>query len=403
MITKVKYQIKALQPIHAGSDENYGTETRLRRERVLLPEPLIFKSQFGNDTDRRKAIAHILYAVWKSIDWDSVGRSRLMNIYDEFSGKMLASTGVRTKEQFLTRICQKWGIRSLKGDDVLDLLDKFNDDEFLQTVRDECQYLILLLRKIVKSKGDADNVSLGLSQSNTFVKSYDQVPYISGNSIRGLNRRLAMKDFCNRVGIDKLDKDVYHQLFTGGNITESTGFEDIVKRQELIAMCPMLGLFGSAIGNMTIQGSLKVGAARLKCQENGTGPLSYWELVETNFATRLDSSKTEYDIDIDESNPEKRKSANQMKYEYEAFVKGSEFDSVMAETSGNDLLLGAFWHMINLFCDYGYIAGNSARDNGLVKLNVDREDDRANMYIDYLEANKSQIKKYFNETYRAAS
>lgn len=403
MITKVKYQIKALQPIHTGSDENYGTETRLRRERVLLPEPLIFQSHFANNADRRKAIAYILYAVWKGIDWDSVGRSRLMNIYDEFSGKMLASTGVRTKEQFLTRICQKWGIRSLKDDDVLDLLDKFNDDEFLDTVRNECQYLILLLRKIVKSKGETGSIEFDKTSSTSFVKSYDQVPYISGNSIRGLNRRLVMKDFCDRVGIDKLDKDVYHQLFTGGNITESTGFEDIVKRQELIAMCPMLGLFGSAIGNMTIQGTLKAGAARLKCQENGTGPLNYWELVETNFATRLDSSKTEYGIDIDETNPGKNKSANQMKYEYEAFVKGAEFDSVMAETSGNDLLMSAFWHMLKLFSDYGYIAGNSARDNGLIQINTEHDYTPESQYAEYLEANKSQIKKYFNETYRASS
>jgi hypothetical protein len=38
-----------------------------------------------------------------------------------------------------------------------------------------------------------------------------------------------MRDFCNITGIKSLEKNIYHQLFTGGNITDATKFENIEK------------------------------------------------------------------------------------------------------------------------------------------------------------------------------
>lgn len=394
---KLNYQVEAKQPLHTGSDESFGTEKSLRREKVLLPEPVKFKSKFKSEIQRRNAVLNILLNVWKNIDWDNMSNMRIMNIYDEFSNKLLASTGVRTKEQFLNKLCEKWGIRSLTDDSIIDLLDSFNDEELLETIRQEYQYLILLIRKRTKNKkNDVDEFSIDLNAEGSsieFEKHFDTVPFISGNSVRGLLRRLVMKDFCDLTGLKKIDKDLYHQLFTGGNLTNSTAFEDIEKRESYINMCPMIGLLGSAIGNMTIQGELKVGGLRLICKENGTGDKSYWELVDVTFGTRLDSSKTEKGIDVVGATGEEK---NQMKYENEVFVRGSRFESVFALTSTSELLISAFWRAMKVYKEFGYIVGQSARDNGLVDIKIDVPDKSDQVYLDYLEKNKKDIQAYFS-------
>jgi hypothetical protein len=254
-----------------------------------------------------------------------------------------------------------------------------------------------IARKKVKNKNQqADLFSpeeYKPSESMKFSKHFDNVPFVAGNSIRGLMRRLAMRDFCKLAGIDKLEKTIYHQLFTGGTITDSTGFEDIEKREEYIKMCPMIGLFGSAIGNMTIQGELKVGGARLRCKENGTGSKSYWELTQLSFGTRLDSSKTEKDLEITAVQGGEK---NQMKYEYEVFIKGAKFDSVFAVTTDDELIVSAFWHAVKLLKDFGYILGNSARDSGMVDIDIEIKKTANKKYLEYIEENKSKIKSYFS-------
>lgn len=401
---KIKYEFTALQPIHTGSDENTGTERKLRREKVLLKYPVKIKSKFETVEQRREAVINILFHVWKCIDFESFSKMRLMNIWDEYSSKVLAATSVRTKEQFLNILTAKMGIRSLANDYselITELLSRFNDDEFLQIVRDELQYLILKLRIETKKK-DRDTKSLSMFENKEqefvnveFVKSFDSIPYISGNSIRGYLRRLVMYDFCKQTGITSLDKHLYHQLFTGGNITDSTGKESLENREKFIAMCPMIGLLGSAIGNQTIHGDLKVGGARPQCIEHGTGELSFWELIETKFQTRLDSSKTEEDIEIIGSETGKPAPTTQMIYQYETFIVGTKFNSSFAVMSENELTISAFYRMIELFKESNYIAGNSARDSGMIDINIDIPENASKLYLDYLDSYKDEIQKYF--------
>lgn len=407
---KLKYSFHTLQPLFTGSDENFGTERKLRREKVLLKKPLKIESNFASDVLRREAILKILFNVWRNIDWEGIKGQRLMTIWDEFSSKLIASTGCRTKYQFLNLLCEKWGIRSLNDDYITEVLDLFHDAELLELVRNEHQYIVLKLRKIVKEAKEKREES-GLNQTLSlfdfkgnkeqkkdatisFEKHFDTVPFVSGNSIRGNLRRKVMYDFCKRVGITKLDKDKYHQLFTGGNISDSTAYEDIARREAYIAMCPMMGLLGSAIGNMTIEGELRVGGARLKCLEHGSGERSYWELLDSTFGTRLDSSKTETEIKIEKQGD--KKEVNQMKYEYEVFCVGAEFEHLFVMTSDSELLTSAFWHMMHLFKEDPFICGNSARDAGQIDLSeIVIPENATQKYLDYLEKYKDRINLYF--------
>lgn len=225
-------------------------------------------------------------------------------------------------------------------------------------------------------------------------KNFDKVPYFGGNSIRGYLRRIVMYDFCKLAGVTNLNKTTYHRLFTGGNITDSTGFEDIQKREDFIKNCPPIGLFGSAIGNMTIEGEMLVQGARLQCKENGTSDVSFWEQIELNFGTRLDSSKRETDIHIGEN--EKEAPTSQMIYQYENFVTGSVFDSSFILKTEDKLLVSVFWRMINLWKEQPTIGGNSARDSGIIDINIDVPQDADKLYLDYIKDNIDTIKSYFN-------
>lgn len=395
---KIKHTFTALQPVFTGSDENHGTQRSLRREKIIMKNPVRITSKFTSDELRRDAILKIILNVWKNIDFDSMSNSRIMGIWDEFSSKLISSTSVRTRFQFLNELCSKFDVRSLTDDYIVEMIDLFNDDEFLETIRNEYQYLALRLRKLVKDLKEKDEkISYFDFKSNNgngivFEKNYDNVPYISGNSIRGLLRRLVMYDFCKLAGINKMDKYLYHQLFTGGNLTASTDTEDIERRENYIEMCPMIGLLGSAIGNMTIEGELKVGGARLQCLENGSGTLSYWELVNVIFGTRLDSSKTEQEIELVETGKEP---TSQMKYEYEMFIVGSRFDQTFALTTDNPLLISAFWRMMELFRENNYICGLSARDAGEIEINIDIPAGASQLYLDHIESKKEEIQEYF--------
>ncbi len=396
---KVKYTFTALQPIFTGADEDFGTERKLIRERVIIKNPIVIKSKFKNEFDRRNAILKVLKNIWKNIDMSTMSNSRIMGIYDEFASKLLASTCVQTKYQFLNEMCYKFGIRSLNDEEIIDILNNFPDEEFLTTIRYEHQYLILLLRRMNKEKIKLENLfdeKIEQVEDLIFTKNYESIPLIQGNTIRGELRRIAMYDFFKTVGITKLSKIKYHQYFTGGQLSSMEAIDIDVKEEE-IKNCPMLGLFGSAIGNMTIEGELLVSAARPKCKEHGNGELSYWELLGKRFQTRLDSSKTERDIEIVGADID---ITTQMKYEYEVFNKGTQFEHQFVLRTENPIIVSAFNHMLKLFTENNFIAGNSARDMGeidLTELKQFIDEEESKKYINYLLEHKEEIKNYFNK------
>ncbi len=408
---RTNYEITALQPIFTGSDEDTGIIRTLRREKVCLANPVRHVSAFKTENERRLAILEILESVWTQIDFENMSSSRMMRIWDEFSSKILASTRVRTKEQFLNLICQSFGIRAIRNTDIVGVIQKFGDVEFLDTIREELQFLVLLIRKhrAEKKAGITENKENMSGQYSLFIppeqdnppdqeivfeKHFDYIPYVSGNSIRGILRRLVMRDFCKIVGITKLDKQMYHQLFTGGNITDSTAYEDIARREEYIANCPMIGLFGSAIGNMTIEGELKVGGARPICREHGNGGVSFWELLGTEFGTRRDDSKLERDIEITNANPDEK---NQMKYGYEVFIPGTKFSHCFICTTHSELVKSAYWHVLELFRANPIIGGSSSVGNGLISQDYEIEEKAGDMYVKYLKEKKETILEYFGK------
>ena len=131
---KIKHTFTAMQPVFTGSDENHGTLRSLRREKIIMRTPVSIISQFTSEELRREAILKILLNVWRNIDFEAMQKSRLMGIWDEFSSKLISSTACRTRFQFLNLICSKFDVRSLNDDYIVNVIDMFNDEEFLETM-----------------------------------------------------------------------------------------------------------------------------------------------------------------------------------------------------------------------------------------------------------------------------
>ena len=91
-------------------------------------------------------IVSILINVWDNIDWDKVDSRRRKRIYDEFCSKIKSSALTGNMRTFIESLCVKMGVRSLSDTKILNLLKNKDEYNMLHLLRDETQYLILLLR-----------------------------------------------------------------------------------------------------------------------------------------------------------------------------------------------------------------------------------------------------------------
>lgn len=414
---KVKYNAVAETQIHHGSDEQLGIMKTLRRESRRLKVPISTPSSFKDDEERRDCVLPIIWAVYKCLDKDL--KSKNYGFYDAFASKVLAATKVKTKEAFLTKLCQSCGVINLgvrkkydENNEVLGIVDYgeiamsrlflFEDAELLGTIRSDHQILMIKLRLAIQSGFEPlQDLSQYSQNASIYKKYFDEIPYIGGNAVRGRLRRIVMKDFLTSVGFTKetpIPKAMYHQLMTGGNITGSTAFEDIELREQYINLCPMVGLLGSAIGNMTIQGAMQTGAMRPVCLEHGNGKVSFWETIGKDFGTRSDTSKKERDFTI-EGEDKKAKSSNQMKYDFEVFNTGTVFSGRFVLTSSDELLVSAFWSALKMWKEDGIIGGGSARGYGIVDADIEIPDGACDLYRAHLKEYEGSAFAFFSKTF----
>jgi len=391
---KIDYVFGAKTPLHTGSDNNFGTSKMLRRQKVILKNPIEYFSVSDN-VDKRKIIINILYIIYKSIDFSKIKGKRLMRIWSEFHSKVLKASMVNDKVKFFTNLCNFWDITSIRkefNENLSLYMDMINSYDLLTIVRNELNYMILKLRGHIAKEEFFIDISVDGDETGAIGKSQicTDIPCISGNSIRGVMRRLVMRDFLDMIELKQIDKSNYHMLFSGGVLNQSTKYEDIDKRRKLLDFCPMLGVFGSAIGNMTISGLMGVGFAYPICMEMGNSDRSFWEYIDMIFQTRLDDFKIMDDND--------NKDAIQMKYEYEVFIPGTSFSHSFKFIESDELLNSAFWRAIKLFKQNPHIGGMFSVGNSEIDLSglvFSEESDQ--IYVDYVISNKLKIKEFFNE------
>ncbi len=213
------------------------------------------------------------------------------------------------------------------------------------------------------------------------------IPVISGNSIRGVLRRMTMAHMLETIGYGQLKSlKAYHMLFAGGTLesvsSDDSGNLNLELRRYMRESIPALSVFGSAIGNQMIEGKMKCGFAIPQCSELGTGDISIYSTLADDFTTRRDDMHGER---------EEGDAAHQMIVNIETFAPGTQFNHMFTLLDCNEIESGVLAMAIALWNERPYAGGKSGIGYGELMLNYDTVPNVL-PYLEYLRNNASTVR-----------
>lgn len=273
---------------------------------------------------------------------------------------------------------------------------------------------ILTALTSVSHIGDTYGVNAKLRREKVVLPdgSVEEIPTISGNSLRGILRDRGMLHMLRQLGygvneetgeVSGLSLASFYFLLSGGILTKTTGkgidIDEARKWRELI---PLVSLFGGAMGNQIMPGLAKIGKARPICEEmahlipsrfvNGR-VASIWEMVQEEAYTRRDDEKDERLRQLikpevrglleDQAREKRAKTGTkedkagetgqkqQMRYYVETLAAGTRFFWECVLDDVNQVEFEAFITTVGEFMQFPYIGGKSAVGHGKVSLQFD--------------------------------
>ena len=233
-----------------------------------------------------------------------------------------------------------------------------------------------------------------------------QIPFISGNAIRGMLRRLVMRDFFELLGVEDVETNprLYHAFYTGGAleaVDKGGGEINLAFKRSLRKKVPPLSLFGAMLGNQNFPGVLKVGNAFPLCREYASfageslpefmrndprTEHSVRRFVGTTFSTRRDDLRAERADD---------EQAMQMKVDYEVFAPGTAFYHWFSLHYATEVEAAVLRRALSLWHEAPYVGGKSSSGEGLVRFHYPEEDalPDESIYLDFLEQHCDDVRK----------
>lgn len=243
----------------------------------------------------------------------------------------------------------------------------------------------------------------------------EEVPIISGNSIRGILRDRGMLHMLAVLGygvnketgeVRGLSLPAFYFLFSGGALTSNVGRGiDVDTARKWRSLIPLVALFGGAMGNQIMPGKAKIGKAIPICQETihllpdrlqdgGQALESVWALCQEEAYTRRDDEKNEglrqliapevrllleadasakrtkaaYGDDVVEETGQKQ----QMRYYIETLAAGTRLFWDVTLDDASDLEFEAFCATLAEFGRWPYLGGKSGVGHGKVSIQFDR-------------------------------
>lgn len=438
---KVQYRAIAQTPIVHGADTKEGNNQMFRKESVLLAKKTLYKTRFTAEQKKERLMA---LGLWLCRVNEHIAYRQ--GIYDEFVSQLRVCSAKRDKFEAFAAFCDRFGVRNCTSNyshrfDATQIIELFDDAELQYYFASHAQPIVAYFLAIKDSaykankntKKDiekstvlgehaelANEKSLDVVIQDVLSQIKDQplikesrsakcdIPFIAGNAVRGILRRLMAQDFCEQID-SKLSPAFYHTLFTGGALTDSGGDENIEFRELLIKHIPMVALFGTAIGNSMVRSQLVVSDMSVVCAElsNNESDTSFFDMLQMRFQTRSDSAKQEQTFIVDESTElfadlvkaEKEKST-QMFYLFETLIRGTRFDHKFICNSHNPLVISAFWRMLELFVENPYIGAKKSLCLGeldLAELKSQIPADGSKIYSEYLQNTKDEIKAFIQK------
>jgi hypothetical protein len=252
--------------------------------------------------------------------------------------------------------------------------------------------------------GDERLGTMQIMRTNKFL--YDgefiDIPVYSGNGFRGQFRRIAMRDYLERVGIaeEGISEKLYYTLFTGGSLVGGARYDEVGERRRIRRLCPPLALLGTALGDQIIQGKIKAPLFLPICKEtvDYTGvesDMSFYDMLQEVFYTRKDDLKSvEYNIKKEEG--EKKGDPVQMKYEMQCLSAGTELIGTMIIENVNEVEEAMVNATLKKLKEVPFIGGKSAAGHGQVDIQYG-ELESEETYYKYLEENKEEIRQWIRE------
>lgn len=244
--------------------------------------------------------------------------------------------------------------------------------------------------------------------------SVEEVPIISGNSIRGLLRDRGMLHMLRTLGygineetgeVRGLSLAAFYFLFSGGALTK-TGNRglDVDEARHWRDLIPLVAIFGGAMGNQILPGKVKVGKAIPICSEtahllperfvDGNELKSIWDLCQEEAYTRRDDEKSEKLRQLiapkvrgllEAKAAEERKKLGtsedvagetgqkqQMRYFVETLAAGTRLFWEVTLDDVTDLEFEAFAVCLAEFARWPYIGGKSGVGHGKVSVKFDQ-------------------------------
>lgn len=232
----------------------------------------------------------------------------------------------------------------------------------------------------------------------TVLTSNGKVPVITANSIRGQIRNCGAKHLLVTLN-QKVDKEVFHMLFSGGNLS-GTMKNDIEKAKKVRSQFPLVSLLGGGLGDMILQGKMTSTFAYPICRETEfitriESEISWKQLMNEIEFTRTDDSKNDQlssyieDMNVEQS----AKASTQMRYEVQYMAVGTEFWQNISLLDANELELGAFYTALNEWFKHPVLGGMSAKGFGAFNAETDEISVKDNI-ITISSKTKELISKY---------
>lgn len=251
--------------------------------------------------------------------------------------------------------------------------------------------------------GDERLGTMQVARTNKFKvdDEFIDIPVYSGNAFRGLFRRIAMRDFLERLDLaeEGISEKLYYALFTGGSLVGGSRYEEVGDNLELQRMCVPLALLGSALGDKIVQGKMKSSIFIPACKEtvDYTGidsEISFYDMLEDIFYTRKDDLKS---VSVNVVRDEKKKeNPTQMKYDAQCLSAGTVLVGDVVLEHANEIEESFFNAVMKQLEQVPYIGGKSSAGHGKVKIEYTELQDE-NIYYNYLEENKEQIREYMRK------
>ncbi len=224
----------------------------------------------------------------------------------------------------------------------------------------------------------------------------EEVPVISGNSLRGQLRDLLAKDLLDRLDVEVHDKLLY-ALYAGGSLERGTGGRKIKRSliEDVREKIPMLSLLGTALGSQMIEGKLNMGMLIPIAEETEqyTGvesENSVFEFVDDTFYTRSDDIEGSTDRDEGEQ-------AQQMKFDVQVFTPGTRFKHDMTLEHATEIEEACLFHAFELFRRSPHVGGMKSVGHGKVEFEYDDGLGDPSPYVEFLEENKEEIEEFLEQ------